>query len=202
MLFGVCALACLALAPGVLLGAPPWEIAGPCAAAAVAAFGLRNRSSLFWSILPWRIVILTEGLFLAVMALATHGLTRLIASAQGTAVARTVAVSALGSNAVNNLPAYLAEEPAIAAGHTTQLLGALLGTNEGPLILVWGSLATLLWRERCERFDVHISLTGFAAIGLGGPPHPHRYLARTACDLTDLTRDRTALAGDARAVRS
>jgi arsenical pump membrane protein len=170
VLFGVCALACLALGPGVLLGAPPWEIAGPCAVAAVAAFGLRDRSLLSWSMLPWRIVILTEGLFLAVTALATHGLTQLIASAQGTSVARTVAVSALGSNAVNNLPAYLAEEPAIVKGHTTQLLGALLGTNGGPLILVWGSLATLLWRERCERFDVHIGIGRFAAIGLGGVP--------------------------------
>ena len=35
---------------------------------------------------------------------------------------------------------------------------------------LWGSLATLLWRERCERFDVHISLARFAAIGLGGTP--------------------------------
>ncbi len=35
-------------------------------------------------------------------------------------------------------------------GHTTQLLGALLGTNAGPLILLWGSVATLLWRQRCK----------------------------------------------------
>lgn len=170
LLFGVCTLACLSLAPGVLLGLHPWEIAAPCAAACITAFAVRQRGQLSWSMLPWRIVILTEGLFLVVTALATHGLTHLLADAQGTSVARTVVVSAVGSNAVNNLPAYLAEEPAIPAGHTTQLLGVLLGTNGGGLILVWGSLATLLWRERCARFDVHISLRRFAAIGLGGTP--------------------------------
>jgi len=54
--------------------------------------------------------------------------------------------------------------------HTTQLLGALLATNAGPLILVSGSLATLLWRERCTARGVHISAAGFAAIGTGGVP--------------------------------
>lgn len=71
---------------------------------------------------------------------------------------------------MNNLPAYLAVETAVPHGATMQLLAALLGTNAGPLILLWGSLATLLWRQRCQARDVRISATQFALVGLGGVP--------------------------------
>ena len=168
--FRVCALACAALAPEVLLGVPPWAAALPCALAAVTVWAIRARSNLSWSLLPWRLVVLTEGLFLAVTALARHGVTDLLASFAGTSALHTAATAAVASNAVNNLPAYLAVEPAIPPGHTTQLLGALLGTNTGPLVLLWGSLATLLWRERCQARGVHISAARFAAVGLGGVP--------------------------------
>ena len=168
--FWVCAAACVALAPGVLAGAAPWAVAVPCAVAAVAVFAVRERAVLRWSMLPWRIVVLTEGLFLAVTAVARHGLTDLLASLAGHSSGRTAATAAVASNAVNNLPAYLAIEPAVPAGHSTQLLAALLGTNAGPLVLVWGSLATLLWRERCRARGVHISAARFALVGIGGVP--------------------------------
>lgn len=48
-------------------------------------------------------------------------------------------------------------------------LAARLGTNAGPLILLWGSLATL-WRERCKARGVQISARTFAAVGLVGVP--------------------------------
>jgi arsenical pump membrane protein len=168
--FWVCAAACLALAPGVLAGAQPWAVAAPCAGGAVIVFVIRDRAQLRWSLLPWRIVILTEGLFLTVTAVARHGGTWLLAQLAGHSVLATALVAAGASNAVNNLPAYLAIEPAIPAGHTTQLLGALLGTNGGPLILLWGSLATVLWRERCRARGVSVKATTFAALGLGGVP--------------------------------
>jgi len=168
--FRVCALACVALAPGVLLGAPAWAVATPCAAVAVAAFMIRRRPGVAWSLLPWRLLVLTEGLFLVVTALARHGGTAVLAELAGASTGRTVAVAAAASNLFNNLPAYLAVESAVPPGHTTQLLGALLGTNTGPLVLVWGSLATLLWRERCSARGVHISPWRFAAIGALGVP--------------------------------
>jgi arsenical pump membrane protein len=133
--------ACVALAPGV----PPWAAAAPCAAAAVGVFAWRARGELGWGLLPWRLLVLTEGLFLVVTALAEHGLSALLAAVSGDSVLRTTAVAGVSSNLVNNLPAYLAVESAVPTGHTTQLLGALLGSNGGPLVLVWGSLATLLW---------------------------------------------------------
>jgi arsenical pump membrane protein len=36
--------------------------------------------------------------------------------------------------------------------------------------VIWGSLATLLWRERCKARDVDISVWQFARIGLVGVP--------------------------------
>jgi arsenical pump membrane protein len=168
--FRVCTIACMALAPGVLAGATPWAVATPCAAAAVAVHVVRNRGALRWSLIPWRLVVLTEGLFLAVTALAHHGLSHILADLGGHSAGRTAVTAALASNTVNNLPAYLAIEPAVPPGHTTQLLAALLGTNTGPLILLWGSLATLLWREQCRARGVHIGAARFALIGLGGVP--------------------------------
>ncbi|SOD71412.1 arsenite efflux membrane protein ArsB [Jatrophihabitans sp. GAS493] len=168
--FRVCALACIALAPGVLAGAAPWAVAVGCAGAATVVFLIRQRRALSWSLLPWRILVLTEGLFLTVSALADHGGTRLIERLTGDNTLATTAVSAGASNAVNNLPAYLAVETTIPPGHTTQLFSALLGTNAGPLVLLWGSLATLLWRERCKARGVHVSAWTFAAVGIGGVP--------------------------------
>lgn len=64
-----------------------------------------------------------------------------------------MAVRATGgvlANLINNLPAYVAAEAVVPLGHTDQLLGLLIGTNAGPLVLPWASLATLLWLERCR----------------------------------------------------
>jgi arsenical pump membrane protein len=168
--FGVSAAACLALAPGVLLGAPPWAVALPSALAAVIVFAVRDPAAFTWSLLPWRLVVVTEGLFIVVTALARHGGTELLARLAGHSTLSTVATAAGAANAVNNLPAYLALESAVPPGHTTQLLGVLLGTNAGPLLLLWGSLATLLWRERCRARGVHIGWRTFLAVGLGGVP--------------------------------
>jgi arsenical pump membrane protein len=168
--FWVCAAACLGLAPGVLAGAPPWSVALAGAGAAVMVFAVRSWSVLRPSLLPWRIIVLTEGLFLVVAALAKHGGTRLLSDIVGHSTLATTATAGVTSNAANNLPTYLAVETAVPAGHTTQLLGALVGTNAGPLVLLWGSLATLLWRERCRARGVHISALTFAKVGLGGVP--------------------------------
>ena len=51
-----------------------------------------------------------------------------------------------------------------------RLLALLLGTNLGPLLTVWGSLATLLWRERCRARGIHISWRRFLLEGLAIVP--------------------------------
>ncbi len=168
--FVVAAAGCVALAPLVLAGLPPWAAAAPGVAATVMTFALRKRSELRWSLVPWRLLVMTEGLFLAVTAITRHGLADLLSHAAGESSWRTTAVAAAAANAVNNLPAYLAVESTIPPGAGDRLLSALIGTNCGPLIFIWGSLATLLWLQRCRARGLHVHPARFAAIGLGGTP--------------------------------
>ena len=66
------------------------------------------------------------------------------------------ATGGLLSNLVNNLPAYLALEPAATTPALTAAL--LVGTNAAALVLPWGSLATLLWLQACRRRGVVVPL--------------------------------------------
>lgn len=170
-LWRIGALCCLAVAPGVVAGLAPWTVALPAAGVLAAAFALRRPGALRPGLVPWRLVLLTEGLFLVVTAAGAHGLDHLLAGAAGgsgsaAGVLRTAVAGAAASNAVNNLPAFLALERAVPAGHADQLYGLLLGTNAGPLVLLYGSLATLLWRDRCRARGVRVGAAQFARLGL------------------------------------
>jgi arsenical pump membrane protein len=151
-----------------VLGVPAWLAASAAAAPVVLLFAWRRRERLRVELLPWRLVLLTLGLFLVVTAAGKHGLddllTRLIGDGGN---GRVAAVSALTANLGNNLPAYLALERTTPPADLPALL---VGVNVGPLILVWGSLATLLWRERCRAQGVHISALSFGLLGLVGVP--------------------------------
>lgn len=68
---------------------------------------------------------------------------------------------------MNNLPAYLAMERVVPHD---QLLALLLGVNLGPLVLPWGSLATLLWAERCRARGVEVDWLRFGIAGLALVP--------------------------------
>jgi arsenical pump membrane protein len=37
-----------------------------------------------------------------------------------------------------------------------QLIGLLIGTNVGPLVVPWASLATMIWAERCRAAGLRI----------------------------------------------
>ncbi|WP_024800158.1 SLC13 family permease [Nocardia sp. BMG51109] len=168
--FSVCAAACVGFAVAVAAGVAPWLAATVAVVPALLTFAVRDCRSLRWSLFPWRLVVTTEGLFLAVGALTRHGLGDLLTDWVAGSGTRTVAVAAGLSNLVNNLPAYLAVESAVPAGASHQLSGALIGTNCGPLITMWGSLATLLWAERCRARGVVIRPLVFAGIGMVGVP--------------------------------
>ncbi len=166
---------CLLLAVLFVAGVPYWAAATVGAVVLGIAFLGRRRSVLRWSLVPLPLVVTTLGLFLVVQAAEVHGLARVLRDSVGTsgegflALLRIAGVGALGSNVVNNLPAYLAVEPAVEASHV-RLLALLLGTNLGPLLTVWGSLATLLWRERCRARDVDISWRRFLLEGIAIVP--------------------------------
>ncbi|MDQ1649271.1 MAG: arsenical pump rane protein, partial [Frankiaceae bacterium] len=166
--FCVAAVACVGFAPAVLLGAPAWAAASVGATVVALAAAVRQRHRLRWALVPWRLVLLTTGLFLVVSAVGLHGLDDLLTRLVGPGgSARVTAAAAAAANGVNNLPAYLALERSTPPGDLPALL---VGVNVGPLVLLWGSLATLLWRERCRARGVHISARQFTLLGLAGVP--------------------------------
>jgi len=71
---------------------------------------------------------------------------------------------ALLSNAGNNIPAYLALEPAAAT--PSDLMALLIGVNAGPIVTPWASLATLLWADQSRRHGVEIRWSTFMFAGL------------------------------------
>lgn len=170
VLLWVSAGVCLALAPAFAIGVQPAWPASIAAVALVAVFAVRRPADLHPSHVPWRLVLLVIGLFFVVETLQVHGLPHLLARIAGTGESwpdhlRLATAGALSANAFNNLPAYLALEP-VADSSPTRLVALLLGVNCGPLLTLWASLATLLWRERCQAADVEISTRRFFLRGL------------------------------------
>jgi arsenical pump membrane protein len=80
---------------------------------------------------------------------------------------RTAATGAGLSNVLNNLPAYTASEAVVPTGNSDQLLALLIGTNVGPIVTPWASLATLLCLESCRDHDLWVPLRAFVLTGLG-----------------------------------
>lgn len=157
---------CIALGPAFVSGITP---AIPASAAALVLIGtalVRNRPLLRAVRIPWFIVLGVSALFVAVDLALAHGLREVLASwvGSGTGTLDLMRVSAVGAgaaNVVNNLPAYLALESVTDDG-PRRLLALLIGVNTGPLITIWASLATILWRERCRRAGLTISVWRFA----------------------------------------
>jgi arsenical pump membrane protein len=161
---------CLVLAPAFASGVQPAWPASVAAIVLVLLFAVRRPSDLRASHVPWRLVLLVIGLFFVVQSLQVHGLPHLLAHVAGTGDSwpdrlRLATSGALGANAVDNLPAYLALEP-VAGSSPARLVALLLGVNCGPLLTLWASLATLLWRERCQAAGVEVSALRFLGRGL------------------------------------
>lgn len=169
VLFWASAAVVALLMPALVSGVPVWIPAVIAAAVLLAFFAVRRREALRFSLLPWQIVLLASGLFLVVQAGHSVGLAALLETAAGRSddvagLLRLAASGAVGSNIANNLPAYLALEPV--AGSPARLAALLIGTNAGPLVTPWASLATLLWHQRLVTLGVEISWRRYAALGL------------------------------------
>ncbi|WP_435865652.1 SLC13 family permease [Streptomyces xanthochromogenes] len=82
------------------------------------------------------------------------------------ALLAVVAVAAVLSNLINNLPAVLALLPVAASGGPGPVLAVLIGVNLGPNLTYVGSLATLLWRRILHEHDDAPELGHFTRLGL------------------------------------
>jgi arsenical pump membrane protein len=170
LLFGVAALACVLFVIGILAGVPLGLASSISAGVVVAAFAARARPTLRPALVPWRLLVFVTGLFLVVRTVSWHGLDTFVATLIGddngfAGAMRAAAVGGGLSNVLNNLPAYVAGEAVIPAPNHDQLLALLIGTNVGPIITPWASLATLLWFERCQARGVRIQLRKFMLVG-------------------------------------
>ncbi len=120
--------------------------------------------------LPWRTVVGVSALFVVVDVALSVGLRDLLVAVTlpGTSPAALYVLGgagALAANAVNNLPAYLALE-SVASDAPERLIALLVGVNAGPLVTVWGSVATLLWQQRCRSLGLAVSAGYLAREGL------------------------------------
>ena len=172
-LFWIATAVCIAIGPAVLVGVAPWLVASAAALVLAIAFAARRPEVLRVRLVPWRVVLAVSGLFVLVEALQQHGLNTALARATGNGeglgdLLRLTGVAAGSANLVNNLPAFLALEPTAASAH--RLVALLIGTNVGPHILPWGSLATVLWIQRCRARQVDVPLREFILVGAVGVP--------------------------------
>ena len=162
----VAASVCVALGPAFVSGITPAIPASAAALVLVATLLVRNRPLLREVKVPWLIVLGVSALFVVVDLALGHGLRQLLAGwvGTGTGTSDLLRVSAVGAgtaNMVNNLPAYLALE-SVTDNDPQRLMALLIGVNAGPLVTIWASLATILWRERCRRAGIAISMWRFA----------------------------------------
>ncbi len=66
---------------------------------------------------------------------------------------------------MNNLPAYLALEPA-AMREPARMIALLIGVNCGALVTPWASLATLRWHSRLTALGVDMPWRRFMLLGV------------------------------------
>ena len=160
------AVAVAALATGVftvlvLVGVVPWLAALAMLVLLVPARGLTGPGVLgaLPRIVPWSTTALALGLFLVVGSVVSRDPGGVLSGVSERTAGHPVLLAAAGgaaANLVNNLPAYLALEPA--ATSPTLSAALLTGTNAAAVVLPWGSLATLLWLRACRRRGVAVPL--------------------------------------------
>jgi arsenical pump membrane protein len=170
VLLGIGSAVCVLLGPAFVTGVPVAWPASVAAVVLVVAFAFRRPAALRWSLLPWPLVLGVSVLFALVQVASAHGLGGVLSGLAGSgngfvAYLRLATVAAIGANGVDNLPAYLALEP-VADDTPARLVALLVGVNTGPLVTLWASLATLLWRDRCRAAGIEVTWWRFAGRGL------------------------------------
>jgi arsenical pump membrane protein len=147
----------IGLTAATAAGAPAWSVA----LVVLAALAIVRRR------LPWRstpVGIVVIALSLAILTEAAFGGVGELHAVSTLELAGVVALFAVAANLCNNLPAALVGlGPAHATGASMWAL--LLGVNAGPVLLVTGSLASLLWLESARRLELAVGPRDFARVG-------------------------------------
>lgn len=160
---------------GVLLPAlaspiPYWLSSTVAATAVLAITAWRRREILSVSLIPWSSLVLAGALSTVATALNALGGAELVGElledthATPMGLLQLAGAGAVSANLINNIPAFLALEPALAT--SSGYLAMLIGTNTGPIVTPWASLATLLWHDQLQRAGVRIRWRTFIVLGL------------------------------------
>ena len=167
--YRVCALTLMVLLPVLVTPVPYWASTSVAAVVLTAMFLRHDRTALRPGLLPWSALALATVLVLSVQIvhqLGVEDLIRQVLHHERFAPSSLVVLAGAGagmSNLINNVPAYLLLEPA--ADTPTALMALLIGTNAGPLITPWASLATLLWAEQLRRSGIRVPWRRFVLLG-------------------------------------
>jgi arsenical pump membrane protein len=147
---------------GDVVGVPVWAVA---ATADVLLVGLVRRAP--WRAIPYGATTLAAALgILAAAAAPDLELERLFTRHDVIGVLGVLGVSVVAANALNNLPAFLIAMPALGSQPGPLLWAVLLGVNMGPVFVVTGSLAGLLWLSTMHRLGVHVDARVYSRVGL------------------------------------
>lgn len=152
--FVAAAAACVLLGPLVVIGVPAWLAATSLTLPVLAIVGYRQRHVFRRPLIPWRALAIVVGLFVLLALVQQTTISAQIASwvdhdSSFGGLLATAVVGAGAANAVNNLPAFMALESGATEG--PRLMALLIGVNCGPLVTVWASMATILWRDRVRQ---------------------------------------------------
>jgi arsenical pump membrane protein len=166
------------LAP--LLGLEPYVFAFAASAVLAIAGMVNGRVQIhFVREIAWDLFPFVIGLFIAVQGLENLGIVgtasrRLAEIGPGSPqmLLAAAGATAFASNIVNNLPAALIARSVLlgAHAHTGTVLAALIGSNVGPMITPFGSLATMLVLALARRDGEEVQTGQLVVLGLWAVP--------------------------------
>lgn len=161
---GVVAVVLVGFVLGRYAGISEWEVA---LAADVALLLRRGLQAPPWRAVPVGTAALAASLGVLATAAVTHlPVARWLGGGTGVlGLARAAGVSALAANLINNLPALLVILPGL-RGQRTELWAVLVGVNMGPVLVVTGTLASLLWVDTVRRMEVAVRAVDVTRVGV------------------------------------
>lgn len=159
------ALVVIAFTVAALLSPVPYWLTGSLAAVAMwFAVGSAGRRAGAASLIPWHALLLAATLSAAAtLALRLETVATAVSHLDGAHPGAIAAAGAVAANGINNLPAFLALEPA--ASGPTGVMALLIGVNVGPVVTPWASLATLLWADQLKRAGAAVPWSHFILWG-------------------------------------
>lgn len=147
---------------GELIHVAPWQVA--LAANLMLVLITRDVPRLRHS--PFGAAALAVGLGVVATAAAPElNINRLLGDSSYLGQMQTAGFAMFGADTINNLPALLVGLPTI-KDHSELLWPFLFGVNFGPIFILHGSLAGLLWHRTCSQLGVKISYWEYTKVGL------------------------------------